>query len=106
MAGIQSVKREFCSNAVTVEKFIPNPQYPVDLKVSVSLNKIAHSVSSHEDAVMLSPHTPLSITKLNLTLFVTPKIYFVKILSLVKSPHSLLSVSHLRSHVLMISVHY
>ena len=72
MAEIQSVKRELCSNAVTVEKFIPNPQYPVDLKVSVSLHKIAHSVSSHEDAVMLSPHTPLTITKL---LFFEPYIF-------------------------------
>ena len=72
MEEIQSVKREFCSNAVTVERFIPNPQYPVDSKVSVSLNKIAHSVSSHEEAVMLSPHTPLSITKL---LFFEPYIF-------------------------------
>ena len=72
MAEIQSVRREFCSNAITVEMFVPNPQYPLDLKVSVSLNKIAHSVSSHEDAVMLSPHTPLSITKL---LFFEPYIF-------------------------------
>ena len=63
MAEIQSVKREFCSNAVSVERFVPNPQYPVDLKESdsVSLDKIAHSVSIHEDAVMLTLDTPLKI---------------------------------------------
>ena len=72
MAEIQSVRREFCSNAITVEMFVPNPQYPVDLKVSVSLNKIAYSISIHEDAVMLSPHTPLSITKI---LFFEPYIF-------------------------------
>ena len=63
MAEIQSVKREICSNAVTFERFVPNPQYPVESD-SVSLDNIAHSVSIHEDAVMLTLDTPLNITKL------------------------------------------
>ena len=61
---IQSAKKEFCNNVATVEKFVPNPQYPVDLELSVSLQEIAYSISCHEDVVMLSVDTPLDITKL------------------------------------------
>ena len=64
MAEIQSVKKEFCNNVATVEKFVPNPQYPINLKLSVSLHKLAHSISRHEDAVLLSVDTPLDITQL------------------------------------------
>ena len=40
MVEIQSVKREFCSHAVVVEEFIPNPEHPVNTKsLSVSLTK-------------------------------------------------------------------
>ena len=64
MAEIQSVKKEFCNNVATVEKFVPNPQYPINLKLSVSLHKLAHSISCHEEAVLLSVDTPLDITQL------------------------------------------
>ena len=61
---IQSAKREFCANAVTVEKFVPNPQYPVDTTLSASVHKICHSIACHEDSVMLTSHTPLSLKTL------------------------------------------
>ena len=64
MSEIQSAKREFCANAVTVEKFVPNPQYPVDTTLSVSVHKICHAIASHEDSVMLTSHTPLSLKTL------------------------------------------
>ena len=64
MSEIQSAKREFCANAVTVEKFVPNPQYPVDTTLSVSVHKICHAIASHEDSVMLTSHTPLSLETL------------------------------------------
>ena len=64
MSEIQSTKREFCANAVTVEKFVPNPQYPVDTTLSVSVHKICHAIASHEDSVMLTSHTPLSLKTL------------------------------------------
>ena len=64
MAEIQSVKKEFCNNVATVEKFVPNPQYPINLKLSVSLHKLAHSISHHEEAVLLSVVTPFDITQL------------------------------------------
>ena len=37
MAEIQSVKKEFCNNVATVEKFVPNPHYPVDLELYIDL---------------------------------------------------------------------
>ena len=61
MSEIQSAKREFCANAV---KFVPNPQYPVDTTLSVSVHKICHAIASHEDSVMLTSHTPLSLKTL------------------------------------------
>ena len=64
IAEVQSAKKEFCNNVVTVEKFVPNPQYPINLKLSVSLHKLAHSILRHEEAVMLSVDTPLDITQL------------------------------------------
>ena len=64
MLEIQSVKKEFCNNVVTVEKFVPNPHYPVNLELSVSLQEIAYSISCHEDSVLLSVDTPLDITQL------------------------------------------
>ena len=64
MSEIQSAKREFCANAVTVERFVPNPQYPVDTTLSVSVHKICHTIASHEDSVMLTSHTPLSLKTL------------------------------------------
>ena len=64
MLEIQSVKKEFCDNVATVEKFVPKPLYPVNLELSVSLQEIAYSISCHEDAVLLSVDTPLDITQL------------------------------------------
>ena len=65
MVEIQSVKREFCSHAVVVEEFIPNPQYPVNTKsLSVSVDQISHAIACHEDSVMLTLDTPFSISKL------------------------------------------
>ena len=64
MSEIQSAKRKFCANAVTVEKFVPNPQYPVDTTLSVSVHKVCHAIASHEDSVMLTSHTPLSLKAL------------------------------------------
>ena len=64
MSEIRSAKREFCANAVTVERFVPNPQYPVDTTLSVSVHKICHAIASHEDSVMLTLHTPLSLKTL------------------------------------------
>ena len=65
MVEIQSVKKEFCSHAVVVEEFIPNPQYPVNMQSSsVSVNEISHAIASHEDSVMLTLDTPFSISKL------------------------------------------
>ena len=64
MSEIQSAKKEFCANAVTVERFAPNPHYPVDTTLSVSVHKICHAIASHEDSVMLTSHTPLSLKTL------------------------------------------
>ena len=68
MLEVQSVKKEFCNNVATVEKFVPNPQYPINLKLSVSLHKLANSISRHKEAVLLSVvkplDTPLDITQL------------------------------------------
>ena len=61
---ILNAKVEFCSNTATVEKFIPNPQYTVDVKFAVSLIKLAHALSTHEEAILLTPHTPLDILDL------------------------------------------
>ena len=64
MVEIQSVKRMFCSHVVVVEEFIPNPQYPVNTHLSVSVDQISHAIACHEDSVMLTLDTPLSISKL------------------------------------------
>ena len=65
MVEIQSVKREFCSHAVVVEEFIPNPQYPVNTKsLSVTVDQISHAIACHEDSVMLTKDTPFPISKL------------------------------------------
>ena len=70
MVEIQSVKREFCSHAVIVEEFIPNPQYPVNIKSSsVSVDDISHAIACHEDSVILTSGShedsvTLSISKL------------------------------------------
>ena len=64
VSEIQSAKREFCANAVTVERFVPNPKYPVDTTLSVSVHKFCHAIASHEDSVMLTSHTPLSLKTL------------------------------------------
>ena len=74
MSEILSAKREFCAYAVTVEKFVPNPWYPVDTTLSVSVQDICHAIASHEDicyaiashedSVMLTSHTPLSLKAL------------------------------------------
>ena len=64
MVEIQSVKREFCSHAVTYEKFVPNPKYPVETKSSVSLYEISRAIACHEDSAMLTKDTPFPISKL------------------------------------------
>ena len=65
MVEIQTVKREFCSHAVVVEEFIPNPQYPVNTKsLSVSVDQISHAIACCEDSVMLTLDTPFPISKL------------------------------------------
>ena len=65
MVEIQSVKKEFCSHAVVVEEFIPNPQYLVNTKsLSVSVDQISHAIACHEDSVMLTKDTPFPISKL------------------------------------------
>ena len=62
IAEILRVKYEFCRNTETVEKFVPNPLYPVGMGLNVTLNKIARSLSYHEDAFLLTTHTPFNIT--------------------------------------------
>ena len=65
MVEMQSVKREFCSHAVTYEKFVPNPKYPVvEAQLSVSLQEISHAIACHEDSVKLTKDTPFPISKL------------------------------------------
>ena len=65
MVEIQSVKREFCSHAVTYEKFVPNPKYPVvEAQSSVSVHEISHAIVCHEDSVKLTKDTPFPISKL------------------------------------------
>ena len=54
-------KNEFCSRSETVESFVLNPQYPVDSKTAVSISKLAHSLSHHEEAVHVDPQTPVDI---------------------------------------------
>ena len=61
---ITKAKNEFCSSSETVESFVPNPQYPVDGKVAVSISKLAHSLFQHEEAVLVDPHTPVDIAHL------------------------------------------
>ena len=64
IAEIMKAKNEFCSSSETVESFVPNPQYPVDSKVSVSVSKLAHSLTHHEEAVLVGPHTPVDVLHL------------------------------------------
>ena len=64
IAEILSVKNEFCSNAETIEKLVPEPTYPIDTKSSVFVTDIAHAISRHEDAVHLTAHTPICISDL------------------------------------------
>ena len=61
---IMKAKNEFCSSSETVESIVPNPQYPVDSKVAVSVIKLAHSLTHHEEAVLVDPHTPVDIAHL------------------------------------------
>ena len=63
---VLSVKKEFCSSTETVEMFIPNPQYPVNYDLSVSVEKVAYSVSRHEEAALASDpvHTPIELEKI------------------------------------------
>ena len=64
IAEIVKAKNEFCSSSETVESFVPNPQYPVDSKVTVSVSKLAHSLTHHKEAVLVDPHTPVDIAHL------------------------------------------
>ena len=64
MVEILSVKRKFCCHAVTSEKFVPNPKYPIEAKFSVSVHEISHAIACHEDSVKLTKDTPFSISKL------------------------------------------
>ena len=64
IAEIMKAKNEFCSSSETVESFVPNPQYPVDSKVAVSISKLAHSLTHHKEAVLVDPHTPVDIAHL------------------------------------------
>ena len=61
---IMKAKNEFCSSSETVESFVLNPQYPVDSKVAVSVSKLAHSLTHHEEAVLVDPHTPVDVSHL------------------------------------------
>ena len=63
---VMLAKHEFCSNTVTVEMFIPNPTYPVNCDCTVSITKIAYSISKHEDAALANDHarTPVNLHKL------------------------------------------
>ena len=63
---VMLAKHEFCSNTVTVEMFIPNPTYPVNCDCTVSITKIAYSISKHEDAALANDHarTPVKLHKL------------------------------------------
>ena len=63
---VMFAKHEFCSNTVTVEMFIPNPTYPVNCDFTVSITKIAYSISKHEDAALANDHarTPVNLHKL------------------------------------------
>ena len=62
---VLSVKKEFCSSTETVEMFIPNPQYPVNYDLSVSIENVAYSVSRHQEAALASDlvHTPIELEK-------------------------------------------
>ena len=64
IAEIMNAKNEFCSSSETVESFIPNTQYPVDSKVAVSISKLAHSLTHHNEAILVDPHTPVDIAHL------------------------------------------
>ena len=64
MVEIQSLKREFCGHAFLIEEFIPNPQYPVNTHLSVSVDQISHAIACYEDSVMLTLDTPFPISKL------------------------------------------
>ena len=63
---VLSVKKEFSSSTETVEMFVPNPQYPVNYHLFVSIENVAYSVSRHEEAALASDlvHTPIELEKI------------------------------------------
>ena len=64
MKEILSIKAEFCSNADTIELFVPKPTYPVDATSSISLTDIACAIYCHEEGVHLDKDTPIKTTDL------------------------------------------
>ena len=63
---VMLAKQELCSNTITVEMFIPKPTYPVNCDCTVSITKIAYSISKHEDAALANDYTrtPVNLNKL------------------------------------------
>ena len=63
---VLSVKKEFCSSTRTVEMLVPNPKYPVNSDLSVSVENVAYSISRHKDAAIASDsaNTPVELDKI------------------------------------------
>ena len=66
ISQVLNTKARFCGPVKTVEEFVPNPQYPLQISCTsnVSLEKIAQAICSNKDNVQPFPHNLLSISNL------------------------------------------
>ena len=73
IAEVLATKEKFCSSTETAEFFIPNPTFPVNTDLSVSLANVTHSITQHEEGVITSDNTTIELYQL---LHFEPYMYF------------------------------
>ena len=114
ISQVLNTKARFCGPVKTVEEFVPNPQYPLQISCTsnVSLEKLAQAICSNKDNVQPLPHNLLSISNLlyfepfkfcNLQCLVD---LYCKQLASCKVNSTLFSLCALSLPVLMISVDF
>ena len=70
---VVATKEEFCCSTETAEFFIPNPTFPVNTDLSVTLANVTHSITRHEEGVITSDNTTIELHHL---LHFEPYMYF------------------------------
>ena len=63
IAETLNAKAEFCSSAKTIDMFVLEPQYPVDMKSDVSVEELAQAICKNKENVHTSLHALKSIRK-------------------------------------------